>query len=128
MYLQSCHKVRVKTNIFRKFIQFSLKQGVFLHALSTCVHGRGLRRLTPPLSLRATLRVERVNDEPVEVLNLLFFTSFFWKWIETFKKPHFFAFGPKQCFYLTHSSREYFEKLAFKKNKKHNFKLLYLKS
>ena len=32
-------------------------------------------------------------------------------------------------FFLTHSAREYFEKLAFKKtNKKRNFKRLYLKS
>ena len=29
---------------------------------------------------------------------------------------------------LTQSAREYFEKLAFKKNKKRNFKRLYLKS
>ena len=30
--------------------------------------------------------------------------------------------------FLTHSAREYFEKLAFKKKKKSNFKRLYLKS
>ena len=29
---------------------------------------------------------------------------------------------------LTHSTREYFEKLAFKKNKQRKFKRLYLKS
>ena len=30
----------------------------------------------------------------------------------------FLTFGPKQCFYLTHSAREYFEKLGFKKKQK----------
>ena len=61
-------------------------------------------------------RAQRVNDEPVKVLNLLFFVYFIWKWGETLEKLHFFTFGPKQCFYLTHSVREYFEKLALKKN------------
>ena len=42
-------------------------------------------------------------------------------------KTAFFTFGPKQFFYLTHSAREYFEKLTFKKQKKCNFKRLYLK-
>ena len=40
----------------------------------------------------------------------------------------FFSLGPKQYFYLTPSSREYFEKLAFKRKNKHNLKRLYLKS
>ena len=60
-------------------------------------------------------RAQRVNDEPVKVLDLLFFVYFIWKWGETLEKLHFFTFGPKQCFYLTHSVREYFEKLALKK-------------
>ena len=29
----------------------------------------------------------------------------------------FFTIRPKQCFYLTHSAPEYFEKLSFKKTK-----------
>ena len=40
----------------------------------------------------------------------------------------FVAFGPKQSLYLTHSAREYFEKVAFKKSKKRNFERLYLKN
>ena len=34
------------------------------------------------------------------------------------EKPHFITIGRKQCFYLTHSAREYFEKLSFKKTLK----------
>ena len=60
----------------------------------------------------------RANDEPVKVLNLLFFIFFFWKWAETFEKLQFFTFGPKQCFYLTHSVPKYFAKLASKKTNK----------
>ena len=45
-----------------------------------------------------------------------------------FEKLQFFSFELTQCFYLTHSIREYLEKLAFKKNKKCSFKRLYLKS
>ena len=65
----------------------------------------------------ATRPVERVNEEAVKDLNLLFFVYFIWKLGKTFEKLHFFTFGPKQCFYLTHSVREYFEILAFKKTK-----------
>ena len=63
----------------------------------------------------------RVIDEPVRVLNLLFFAYFIWKWEKTFEKLHFFTFG---------SSQEYFEKLAFKKkqNKKCHFKRLISKA
>ena len=126
LYLKSYDEFRVKINIFRKFIQFSFKQGgFFLHTLHTWVHGRPLRPLVP---LPGPRGAERVNYEPVKVLNLLFFTSFFWKWAKSFEKLQFSAFGPKQCFYLAHTAREYFEKLAFKKNKKRNFKRLYLKS
>ena len=66
--------------------------------------------LLPP-----TRRAQRVNDQAVKDLNLLFFIYFIWKWGETL---HFFTFRPKQCFYLTHSAREYFVKLAFKKKQK----------
>ena len=88
----------------------------------------GLYALQPPVPLPAARRAQRVNDEPVKVLNLLFFVYFIWKWGETFEKLHFFTFGAKQCFYLTHSTQEYFEKLAFEKNTKFNFKRLYLKT
>ena len=101
---------------------------VFLHALSTWVHGRGLRPLQPPVSLPAAWRAQKVNDESVKVFNLLFFINFFRKWAETLEKLRFFSSGPKQYFYLTHSAREFFEKLAFEKYKKRNFKGLYLKS
>ena len=101
---------------------------VFLHALSTWVHGRGLRPLQPPVSLPAAWRAQKVNDEPVKVFNLLFFINFFRKWAETLEKLRFFSSRPKQYFYLTHSACEYSEKLALKKNKYGNFKRLYLKS
>ena len=63
---------------------------------------------------------QRVNDEAAKNLNLLFFVYFIRKWEETFGKLHFFNFGPKQCFYLTHSAREYFEKMAFEKKTKNS--------
>ena len=107
--------LRVETKISRKFIQVSSKQGCFLHALPTWVHDRGLRPLQLPAPLPASRRAERDNDEPVKVLNLLFFVYLIWKWEENLEKLRFFTSGPKQCFYLTHSTREYFEKLAFKK-------------
>ena len=63
-------------------------------------------------------RAQRVNDEAVKDLSLLFFIYFIWKWEETFEKLHFITFRPKQCFYLTHSSREYFLELGLKKKQK----------
>ena len=82
------------------------------------MHGRGLRPLQPPVQLPGARRAQRVNDEPVKVLDLLFCFCFIWKLGETWEKLHFFIFGPKQCFYVTHSALEYFEKLALKKKKK----------
>ena len=79
------------------------------------MHGRGLRPLQPPVQLPGARRAQRVNDEPVKVLDLLFCVCFIWKLGETLEKLHFFTFGPKQCFYVTHSALEYFEKLALKK-------------
>ena len=78
----------------------------------------GLYALQPPVPLPAARRAQRVNDEPVKVLNLLFFVYFIWKWGETLEKPHFLTFEPKPCFYLTHSARKYFEKVAFKEKQK----------
>ena len=83
LYLKSWYKFRLKTNIIRKFLQFSLKQIGFLHALSPWVHGRRLRPLQPPVPLPAARRTERVNAEPVKVLNLLCFVYFIRKWGET---------------------------------------------
>ena len=92
-----------------------------MHALLTWVHGMGLRPLQSPLSLPGARRALRVNDEPGKNLNLLYFVYFFWKWAAAFEKPQFFTFGQKQCFYLTHSVREYFEKLALQKKQNTQF-------
>ena len=91
-------------------------------------NNRDLRPLQPPVPLPAARQAERVNDEPVKVLDLLLFIYFIWKWGETFEKLHFSTFSPKKWFYLTYSAGEYFEKLALKKNRKRYFKLFYLKS
>ena len=82
------------------------------------VHGRRLHLWKPSLLLQVVRRAQRVNDEPVKDVNLLFFVYFIWKLGENFWKLHFFTFGPKQCFYLTHSVRESFQKLAFQKKTK----------
>ena len=63
MYLKSWGEFRVETTIFRKFIQFSSKQGCFLHTLSTWVHGRGLRPLQPPVPLPAARRAQKVKKK-----------------------------------------------------------------
>ena len=81
------------------------------------VHGMGHRPLQPPQLLWGARWVEGVYDEPKKNLNLLFFSPFSRKWGETFKKMKFFTYGLKQWFYLTHSGREYFEKLAFKRTR-----------
>ena len=78
-------------------------------------NNRELRPLQPPVPLPAARQAERVNDEPVKVLDLLLFLYFIWKWGETFEKLHFSTFSPKKWFYLTYSAGEYFEKLALKK-------------
>ena len=49
LYLKTSDELRVKTNIFKKFIQFSLKEGVFLDALLTWVHNRGIDHLQLPV-------------------------------------------------------------------------------
>ena len=113
LYLQSWGKFRVKINVFRKLIEFSSSQGCFLHALPTWVHDRGVSHLQPLVPLSSSCRVEGVNDEPAQVLGLLFFASFTWKWGYNFEKLRFFTFRPKHCFCLTHSAREHFERLAF---------------
>ena len=90
------------------------------------IHGRELRPLQSPpykLPVWAARWAERVNDETVKILNFLIMLYFIWKWEETFEKLQFLFFAPKQYFYLTNSAREYFEKLAFKKQQR-NFNWL----
>ena len=89
LYLKILDELRVKTNIFKNFIQFSLKQGVSLHALLTWVNNRGIHPLQLPVSLPMVFLSQTVNDELVKVLNFLFFIYFFCKWAETFKNLHF---------------------------------------
>ena len=125
LYLKGWGKFRITTKIFRKFIQLFLKQGVCLDALPTWVQSRRLQPLVIPPAAR---RVERLNNDQAKVLHLLFFIYFFCKWGEILEKVQFFSFGRQQQFYITHSFREYFEKLSFKRNKKLNFKRLYLKN
>ena len=61
LYLKSSGEFRVKTKICRTSIQFSSKEGFFLHALPTWVHGRRLHPLQPPVPLPAARRAQRVN-------------------------------------------------------------------
>ena len=60
-YLKSLSEFRVKTNIFKNFIQFSSKKKGFLHALLMWVHGRGLCPLQPPVPLPAARGVKKLN-------------------------------------------------------------------
>ena len=77
MYIKSKDNFRVEKNIFRKFIKFSLKEGGFLHALPTLVDRKGLHFLQTLVPMPVVHLAEKVNDEPVKVLNLLFFMYFF---------------------------------------------------
>ena len=111
-----------------KFILFKKKTGRFLPALQTWVYIKVISPLLPPASLLpAGCRAQGDNDEAVNDLNLLFLLDFIFKSGQTFQKLPFSTFGPKQCFYLTQSAWEYFEKLALRK-KECNLKRLYLKS
>ena len=100
---------------------------VFFACSTMWVHGRGFCPLQPPVTLRVAHRAQKVNDEPVS-FEFALFINFFWKWAETFEKLQFFTFGPKQCFYLTHSAQEYSQNLAFKEKKPRNLKRLYLRA
>ena len=61
-YLKEEVKFRVKTWIFKRFIQFHLKQRYFLCSMSTWVHGRRIHPLQPPATLLAAAFVtERVK-------------------------------------------------------------------
>ena len=112
MYLKSYSEFRVKTNIYRKFIQFSSKQRCFLHALPTWVHGRGLRHLQPPSPLPAA------NDELVKVLDLLFFCLFHLEMRKNFGKTAFFHFWTKAMLLLNTFSPGILWKTSIKKPKK----------
>ena len=110
-----------------KFIQIYSKQSYFLIALPTLVNGRGLRPLRSLVLLPSACGFQRVNDEPEKVLKSLFFVYFWFSLMSgIFQQTAIFYFGQKQCFYLTHSAREYFEDLPTKKKQKNNFKRLYL--
>ena len=75
--------------------------------------GRRFRPLQSPALLTSAYGVQRINDKPGKILNLLFFAYIFWKWAETFEKLKFFTFVQKQCFYLMHSAVANFETLTF---------------
>ena len=59
---------------------------------------------TTPAPLPAACSANGVNDEPEKKLNVLFFVYFLRVWAETWNRLHFFTFGWKQCFYITHSA------------------------
>ena len=115
LYLKRFCAFRIKTNIFRKFIQFSSKLGYFLHPLPTCVHGRRFRPLQSPVLLPGACRAQRVNHEAVKDLNFVLFFWFHFKMRRKFLKTAFFHFWTKGILLFNPSAREYFEKLALKK-------------
>ena len=81
LHLKSQDEFRDESNIFRNFIQFFSKQGCFLLALPTWVQTRGLRPLGHLVLLLVARQAQKVNGEPVKVLNLLFFVYFiFYFW------------------------------------------------
>ena len=61
---------------------------------------RGLRPLQALVPLLAARRAQRVNDEAVKILNMLFFVYFIWKWGETLEKAAFFHFLTKAILLL----------------------------
>ena len=77
LYLKTLSNFSFEFNTFREFIQFSSKQCCFLHAVLRWVHAKGLHPLQSSVQLSSACRDERVNDEPVKVLNLLFFCILF---------------------------------------------------
>ena len=99
-YLKSYGGCRVETNIFRNSIQLSSKQSCFLYALPTWVLGKGLLPLQSLVQLPSARRAQRVNDEPVKVLNLPYFVYFIWKWGETLQNLRFFHFWTKAMLLL----------------------------
>ena len=119
---------KAENDAFKTVEWFFFKKCCLLHVLSRWVNSRGLHPLQPAVQPPASRRAKRVNGEEVRDFNLLFFVYFICKWRGNFEKVHFFTLRAKQFFYLTHSAREYFEKLAFRKRKKCKFKRLYLKS
>ena len=89
LYLKSQVEFRDETNIFRKFIQFSLKQGCFLRALPTWVNGRGglpSPSLQPPVSVPSVPWAQRININPEAIAikdtgnlnNLMKLCNFYW--------------------------------------------------
>ena len=104
--------------LLRMLSNFFSKKCCLFDVLTRWVNSRGLHPLQPVVQPPASRRTKRVNGEEVRDFNLLFFVYFICKWRGNFEKLHFFTLRPKQFFYLTHSAREYFEKLAFEKKGK----------
>ena len=70
---------------------------------------QGLQPLQPPVPLMpAGHWRQKVKDEAVKDLNLLFFVNFILKEGESFEKLDLLNFAPKKCAYLTLSAQEYF--------------------
>ena len=62
---------------YQSSLNFCLKQGCFFPVLQRCIYDRELHYLQPPASLLPAGRwAQRLNDEPVKDLNLVFFTEF----------------------------------------------------
>ena len=74
---QNLGRIQSRNQHFQKVHSIFFKTVVFLHALPTWDHGRGHRPLKPPLLLLAARRAQRVNDELVKVLDLLFLSISF---------------------------------------------------
>ena len=78
-------KTKKKRNFKRLYLTSTeksfnfLQKKLLLHAPITWVHCRALRLQQPPMLLLGTRWTERVNDEKVKVLNLLFLASFIMK-------------------------------------------------
>ena len=101
LYLKSQDEFPIKTKMFINFIQFTWEEGGFLHTLHTWVHDSRSRSLQPLVPLPAPRMAKRVNDEPVEVLNLLFLIYFCSKWVGTFFcKTAVFSFWTEAMFLL----------------------------
>ena len=69
-----------------------------MHALATCVNYRGLHAVHNLVLLPAACQSQRVNDETVKDLNLLFFCIFHLEMRGNFLKTAFFAFGLSNAF------------------------------
>ena len=90
------------------------------------VHGRALCPLQALVPLPATRQAQTVNDEPIKVMNLLFFIYFIWKWGETLENCIFSLLDQSNAFTEPIQPENTLKNWYLKE--KHNFKQLYLKS